>query len=353
MSLVRKILYAFGAVLLLVIAVGVFLPSTLHVARETRIDAHPATVFALINDLRRTLGWSPWSESAPDARVEFSGPPTGVGATMRREGDAAGRGSQSVVLTIIESTRFERVVYSVDLGDDTAVSTIGLSEDDGGTLVRWWFDIDFGNDLLARYSRLFLTGSIGAEYERGLSNLESLAESLPRADFSNLEIESLVVEPIDIAYRRTTSQPDAAAISSAMGDAFFNVLSFMDRHGLEEAGPPLAITRTFSGSELVFDAAIPVDGLTAGTPDTESGVQIGTTYGGPVVRARHVGSYRDLGRTHEKVAAYLAAHGIERNGDVWEAYVSDPTRTAEARLVTYVYYPVKMRSNPAADIAPR
>ncbi|MDH5620318.1 MAG: GyrI-like domain-containing protein, partial [Gammaproteobacteria bacterium] len=66
-----------------------------------------------------------------------------------------------------------------------------------------------------------------------------------------------------------------------------------------------------------------------------------STYGGPVIRVRHLGSYRDLTRTHRKIAAYLAALGIERNGDPWESYVSDPGDTPETELLTYVYYPVK------------
>ena len=77
----------------------------------------------------------------------------------------------------------------------------------------------------------------------------------------------------------------------------------------------MSITRTFVGAELLFDAGIPVRGVTEDTPRESNGVRIGATYGGPVIRVRHVGSYRDLSVTHRKIAAYLAAHGIERNGE--------------------------------------
>jgi effector-binding domain-containing protein len=125
-----------------------------------------------------------------------------------------------------------------------------------------------------------------------------------------------------------------------MGDAYYSILGFIDDHDLGTAGAPMSITRTFSGSELVFDAAIPVRGLTAATPRNGDTVRISTTYAGPVVRVKHIGSYRTLGRTHDKIAAYLAALGIKRNGDAWESYISDPQRTDEADLQTYVYYPV-------------
>lgn len=338
MNLARKILYAMGAVVLLVVVVGVFLPSTGQLERETTIDAPSATVFALINDFHRMMEWSPWIEADPNAKVQFSGPEMGVGAVVRWDGEVIGQGS----LTNVESVPFERVVGQLDLGGIPALSTFSLSQTDGGTDVVWKFDIDFGIDLAGRYFGLFIDRIVGRDYENGLVNLKTLAESLPRADFRDAQIERMVVAPIDIAYLRTTSQPNAAAISEAMGEAYFNILGFMDQHDLVEAGAPLSISRTFSGSELVFDAAIPVSGVTDETVREEDGVKLGRTYGGPVIRARHVGTYRNLGRTHEKIAAYLAAHGIERNGDSWESYASDPTRTAESELLTYVYCPVKV-----------
>jgi effector-binding domain-containing protein len=126
-----------------------------------------------------------------------------------------------------------------------------------------------------------------------------------------------------------------------MGKAYFEILTFIDQHDLHDAGAPMSITRTFSGSELVFDAAIPVRGVTETTPRDGTGVKLGKTYGGPVIRVRHVGSYRDLNATHRKISAYLAALGIARNGAAWESYVSDPGNTPEAELLTYVYYPIK------------
>ena len=100
---------------------------------------------------------------------------------------------------------------------------------------------------------------------------------------------------------------------------------------------------------MQFNAAIPIRGLDGGldgrldgkSSQEDSGVQLGKSYEGRVIRVKHIGSYRDLGRTHDKIAAYLAAFGISRNGDAWESYVSDPTRVDEDELLTYVYYPIK------------
>jgi AraC family transcriptional regulator len=236
----------------------------------------------------------------------------------------------------------ERITARFELENQAPVTvTYTLSAAEAMTRLVWLHENDYGFDLVGRYFGLLQGSIIGREQEQGLILLKELAENLPRADFSDIEIEQLVVEGADIAYLRTTSIPEAGAISEAMGQAYFRVLSFIDEHGLDDAGAPLSITRKFSGSELVFDAAIPVRGVTDATPRTVEAVKIGKTYAGPVIRVKHTGPYRTLGRTHDKIAAYLAALGIERNGDAWESYISDPTRTDEAALLTYVYYPIR------------
>ena len=332
----RKILYLAGIIVLALVIVGVFLPSSVHVQREVTIDAPAATVFALLTDARQLEEWSPWV--APEnVATQVEGPGRGVGATLRWNSPAGGRGSQAIV----ESAPYERVVTELTAGGDGPfVTTFTLDAGEGGTWVGWAFDADFGINLVRRYFGRLLAGRIGRDYEKGLANLKSMAESLPRADWSDLQIEHLEVEQAEIAYLTTSSLPDSEAVSEAMGEAYFRILNFMDRHDLKEAGAPLSISRMFSGSKLVFDAAIPVRGVSEGTPETDNGVRLGQTYGGPAIRAVHVGPYGELPGTYEKIAAYLAAYGIERNGDAWESYESDPARTAAADLKTYVYCPV-------------
>ncbi len=291
----------------------------------------------MLNDLRRVEDWSPWIEADPDARVDISVPASGVGAQMHWDGRRLGQGGQ----TIVESVSNRLVVAQLDLDQGQPLrATFEIARADAGTRLRWTCARQFGINLFARYKGLFLESGTGQEMQRGLENISTLAESLPRADWTDIEIEPLVVRPQPIVYLTETSAPNAAAISEAMGEAYFRILGFIDQHGLQTAGAPLSISRRFSGSEFVFDAAIPVHGVSDETPQSAMGVQLGVTYEGPAIRGRHIGSYRDLSRTHEKISAYLAAHGISRAGDAWESYVSDPTRTPESQLVTDIYYPV-------------
>lgn len=335
----QKVFYGIAAFLLLLVLVGLALPRYAEVQSQTHVSAHPATVFALVNDFHRVTLWSPWVDTDPNARFIFSGPARGVGATMTWDGAIIGTGTQTIAI----SEPFNSVDTAINPGESSAAtSRFDLAAKDNGTDVVWSFKTDYGYNIVGRYFALLLRGIVQRDYDAGLVRLKELAESLPSADFSELEIEQITVAAADIAYFAATSAPEPAAISAAMGDAYFEVLTFIDAHGLAEAGAPLSITRSFSGAELQFDAAIPIRGLSDATPrnSRSRSVRIGQTYAGNVIRVKHIGSYRTLGTTHRKIAAYLAALGIERAGDAWESYVSDPTRVPEAELLTYVYYPI-------------
>ena len=257
---------------------------------------------------------------------------------MTWSGPIIGYGGQE----IIASEPHERIGIALDLGaQGEALTSFELWRTATGTRVTWRFENNFGLDLPGRYFGLFLDGIVGSDYEKGLANLKELAERLPSADFGNLEIAHMDVVAEDIIFKRTNSLPQAEAVSEAVGEAYFELLAFISRQGLRATGPAMAIGGSFSGNLLEFRAAIPVSGVEGGTAERQAGIEFGQSYAGAVIRVRHVGSYRNLGTTHEKIAAYFAATGIQRNGESWEVYVSDPTRVAEAELVTEIFYPVQ------------
>jgi effector-binding domain-containing protein/uncharacterized protein YndB with AHSA1/START domain len=335
---VQKFLYGIGAFLALLIIIGLALPRHARVEVSTTIDARPATVFALVNDFRRVQLWSPRTATDANARVVFSGPNRGTGATVTWDGVIIGSGTQ----TITVSRPWEHVETIMNPGEAGEARTwFDIEEQDGGSHLTWGFEHDHGMNLVGRYMAPLLAGVLRREHEQGLAALRELAEVLPRTDFSDLEVEHLVVSEQEIAYRGTSSESDPGAISEAMGKAYFEILSFIDRHGLTEAGAPMSISREFSGADLRFDAAIPVRGIDDDTPQEDGNVRLGSTFSGPVIRVKHIGPYRQLGLTHRKIVAYMSALGLERNGDPWETYVSDPTKVGEFELLTFVYYPLR------------
>ncbi len=337
MSVLKKLLLGVVVFFVVCVAVGFVLPRTAHVERSIVINAKPVTVFTVLNGFRQFNRWSPWAEYDPDMKLSFEGPATGVGAKYGWAGnDQVGSGRQE----ILESTPYSRIkiklVFGEFPGDFVALYT--LEPENEGTRITWAFDADYGNSVMGRYFGLLSDSMLGPDYEKGLSMLKTFAETLPAADFSGLSIESVEAKAIPIVSIAARSANETYAIGVALGVAYSRLSGFINANDLKQVAPPLAIYHGQESNVLTFDAAIPVD-----RTDVAPGgnIRTGKTQAGPAVLAEYRGPYAGLPAAKEQVQAYLAAAGFERDGAMWEQYVSDPARTPQTELLTHIYYPVK------------
>lgn len=166
-------------VLLLVVVFligAVLLPREVTVERTATVNAPPAAIFPYVNSMQQTEKWSPWLDLDPDVALSYSGPETGVGNRMEWRSDhpQVGNGSQE----IIASEPDERVVTALDFGDmGTAEAHFEMQPRGESTEVTWGFTTDTGMNPLMRWMGLMMDRWVGADYEKGLARLKSLAES--------------------------------------------------------------------------------------------------------------------------------------------------------------------------------
>ena len=114
-----------------------FQPDDYRLTRQTVIAAPAAAVFAQVNDLKNWDDWSPWAKLDPNAKVTFSGPQSGPGATFKWDGnDKVGAGT----MTITESKPNQRIATRTDFTRPfagTGNSDFVFSEAGGQTNVIW------------------------------------------------------------------------------------------------------------------------------------------------------------------------------------------------------------------------
>lgn len=332
----KKILYVVVLSVCLFVLIATFLPREVHVERSIVIQRPAVTVFTLLNGYRSFRNWSPWVDRDPAAVYRTSGPEQGVGARISWSGEPrrVGTGWQEITEsrphTLIRNhLHFEQ--------QGSAESYYRIEPVAGGTRVDWGFDTDLVQGqswfagVLARYFGLFIDSWVGADYEVGLSRLKALAELIPDADFSDLDVEIVQVEAQDILlvpYQRTGESPRNQA------SAYARITRFMTEHGIERAGQPMSIARFRDGRIDSLEAAIPV--LPRDVPANDS-VRFGRSPGGMAARVVHRGPYSQLGATYEKLAAWLAAHGRSEGGASWEQYMSNPSEVPDTERVTHIY----------------
>lgn len=86
-------------------------PDTFRVQRAASIKAPPEKIFALINDFRRWVAWSPWEKKDPTMKRTFGATTSGKGAVYAWEGNKdVGQGR----IEIAESVPPSKVAIKLD-----------------------------------------------------------------------------------------------------------------------------------------------------------------------------------------------------------------------------------------------
>jgi hypothetical protein len=175
--MLRKILLALVALVLIFVLVVALQPSDFRVERSAAIAAPQARLFGQVNDLRKWEAWSPWSKLDPDAKIGFEGPPSGEGATMSWAGnEKIGKGK----MWIVESRPNELVKLKADWVEPFAGSSdsefVFKGEGDR-TEVTWTMSSRHG--FLEKAICLVMNGKkiVGGDMEKGLAQMKALAET--------------------------------------------------------------------------------------------------------------------------------------------------------------------------------
>jgi hypothetical protein len=164
------LLFAVATVLGLFLVVGWLLPGTWSARRSTVLAAPPSAIFPWVDSPAGWQRWTPW----PDSGVVREGPEHGVGAKLSWNDEELGDGSFEIVEARPDSLVRYRVV--VQGGAMYTDGTMRLSAEGAGTRIDWEEAGDFGGNPLMGYWARFMERAQGAELEKALDRLGSLAE---------------------------------------------------------------------------------------------------------------------------------------------------------------------------------
>lgn len=176
--MIKKILAVVAIVIVLFLLVVAFLPGDFRIARSSTIAAPPAVIFSHVNDVREFQKWSPWAKMDPQAKMTFSGPAAGPGASFSWEGPQTGAGT----MTLTENRPDEFVKFRLDFTKPfTATNTADFTFTPQGdkTLVTW--GMSGRNNYLFRLVGVFVNMNriLGENFEKGLADLKILSETKP------------------------------------------------------------------------------------------------------------------------------------------------------------------------------
>jgi polyketide cyclase/dehydrase/lipid transport protein len=166
-----------------VVVIGVFAvvvamrPSDFRVERSAVVSAPAPVVFAQVNDLHNWDAWSPFAKLDPAAKQTFEGPRAGTGAAFAWAGNKqVGEGR----MTITESRPNKLVRFRLDFLKPFAVTNTAeftFTPQGDQTAVTW--SMSGRQNFMAKAFCMFMSMDkmVGGEFEKGLAQMKSVAES--------------------------------------------------------------------------------------------------------------------------------------------------------------------------------
>lgn len=174
------ILYVALGILLVLIVVGLILPTEYSVSSETTIDAPPAAVHTYVGHLDKWPEWMPWEKEDPSIITSRSDKTTGVGAAQSWTSAKAGDGE-------IEFTECdERTGIAYDMfflmkeRRAPSKASIRYAPSGDSTQVTWKMEGDMVAMMprvIAGWFKIMMERMIGKQFGRGLVSLKEMVEA--------------------------------------------------------------------------------------------------------------------------------------------------------------------------------
>lgn len=152
-------------------------PDTFRVERSASIKAPPEKIFFLLNDFDNFTAWSPYEKKDPAMKRVIGGAPSGKGAVYEWDGnETVGKGR----LEIVDSVPPKKIDMTLDFEKPFPANNIvvfTLEPKGGETGVTW--TMHGPAPFVSKLMQVFfdMDRMVGADFETGLANLKTLAES--------------------------------------------------------------------------------------------------------------------------------------------------------------------------------
>lgn len=269
MTRVLEFVVALIMVFILAVIVGLFLPSHAHIERSIEISHNPQHIYDVLNNFRRFPDYAGGELQALDPQVKFtqSGPAYGKGATFSWTGnDAVGNGKLVNESGNIDLAGNSQVTWGITNDwrgkDKTFTLQVVPRQGQRVSTVTWGYDVDYGWNLIDRYSSLWIHGAPATMIQYGLDALQNMLAGIPNVDYGKLEPGLYHVDATPVLLVSTKAARTLDDIDSAKGAALKQIEAALGKLGVKAAGPVTVVTTDWGDTNYLFDLAVPIDSTT-------------------------------------------------------------------------------------------
>ncbi|TAN03655.1 MAG: polyketide cyclase, partial [Rhodanobacteraceae bacterium] len=238
MTRVLEFIVALIIVFILAVIVGVFLPSHAHIQRSIEISHNPEHIYDVLNNFRRFPDSAGAGLKAMDPGVKFSlsGPAYGPGATISWTGGSAiGNGTLVNKSGEIDMTNKSTVTW--DLTNDwhgknkTFTLDVLPKQSQRVSTVTWSYDVDYGWNLIGRYSQLWIHGDPSTVIQYGLDSLQNMLAGVANVDYGKVNPGIYRTDPTPVLLVSTKAPRTVDDIDTAKNAAMKEIQAAMAKLG--------------------------------------------------------------------------------------------------------------------------
>lgn len=333
MTRLLEILISLAIVAALYLVVALVLPSSRHLVEKTETNRKLTIAFDSLNSLRRFKDWNPLVLRDPRMQLTLSGPASGVGAKLDYVSKEERLGSGSWEIT--DSVPREKVSYkieNIERGSNkrTSFSFKPTGRNNRNVEITQTYDVDYGWDLLGRYSGMYVSRHVGDDMKMGLARIVNMLAAVPNVDYAvegskltGLKVADRPAEDVLFVNAGNVERGNSQIQSSMTANAEW-IKRVMDANGLEAVGPLRIVTTELGRENYNFDVAQVVrkkGGGATGSVALQGPVQFVQNPPAKVATASYTGYMAELENVRNAVRAWALTNGYELAADrPYESY---------------------------------
>jgi len=294
-----KIIGIIVLILILTLIVLTFVaPTDIKLERSVEINAQKELVHKHLLYFENSQKWSPWAELDPNQKTWMEGEDGAVGTTFFWEGNEdVGKGKQEIIA--FTDDKIETTVTFIEPFESLCQGYFLLDYADVKTTVTWGFDSKMPRPFNIMCLFMYITESVGKDYEKGLAKLKEIVESEKPAK-KEYTIETVQFEEKTfLTHREKISFNDMQTFFSQHFGGMYGMLT--QNKEVQITGQPCAIYYDWDEENQMTDvaAAIPYNSDDKNFKfDTYTTVKLG----GKALKIAYYVNYDNLTKPHmEKI----------------------------------------------------
>jgi len=274
MTRVLEFITALIIVFLLAVVVGIFMPSHGHIERSNMISKDIRDVYDVFNNFGRFKDYAVLRVFDPSLEYQLSGKAYGPGAKISWDSKVpkVGKGSLEIASATpgfahISEQGSGQIVWNVtnDWSGHNKQFVIDMERAGRGkrlVKVTWSYDVDYGWNLLARYSNIYIHGTPDSVIRYSLDNVQTMLAAVPNIVYDDLNPKLVDTPQQPVLFVSMHAKLNQTEIDYAKATAMSELQAAMSKLKLSPTGPRIVISKSYGENSYDFDVGLPVSART-------------------------------------------------------------------------------------------